>query len=526
MRHSFFKYLVIIGVSLTSCAKIVAPDGGPKDVEPPIMVFSNPPIAKTNFKGKSIELDFNEYIKTQGLESQLIITPPLTEKPEIKVGSKSIKISWEEDLLDNRTYLFQFGDGIKDLNEGNILANFSFVFSTGPILDTLNLEGSVRNMLSGEQAEKVKLLLYADEGYSDSLLTDSLPVYIAQTADGNFNFNYLKEGKYRLIALEDLNSDFKYQPDKESVAFLDTLISLPAAEPVQLNTFKAKPSLRKPLLVQVNQQVSALVYNQSIGLDSFKLSIQDSSERPTRWSVKRDSLYIFGDFSVGDSLPMLAQVGERIDTLKLKFRRMPAADLKVKTLDKPFFKTDKPINLQFNYPIIGLNPKKMRFEKDTLSLNIDTVSVYDEGLKAKLNLAFADEGLHKLSFFYQSIRVNDSTFADTIYLRYNLLPASSLGTFVLLASARSTEITGNDSLNYVYELLDKSKNVYASSTKPNWTIEQLPPGKYTLRKFHDRNGNGQWDTGDLFQKKQPEKMMYYPEPLDIRANWTQEIEGF
>ena len=135
--HILLSFLVFI--ILAQCAKIGSPSGGPKDIAPPVLLKSKPLNKSTHFTGTQIEFTFDEFINSQGMSQELVISPPMEETPEIRMQGKTLIIEFMEDLRENTTYTLSFGETIKDLNEGNILRNFEFVFSTGEKIDSLGV---------------------------------------------------------------------------------------------------------------------------------------------------------------------------------------------------------------------------------------------------------------------------------------------------------------------------------------------------------------------------------------------------
>jgi len=222
--HLLFSFFLLL--LLADCAKIGSPAGGPRDETPPIILKSKPLNRSVQFEGKSIEITFDEYIRTDELRQELVVSPPFEERPEIRMKGKTLVIEWEEELRDSTTYTFSFGEAIKDLNEGNIMRNFEFVFSTGEYLDSLAVIGRVLkafDLLPHE--EKVFLLLY--ENHSDSAPLLEVPDYVGiADPNGNFLINNLRAASYRLFALQDQNRNLKYDIPEEYIGFLDSAIYL------------------------------------------------------------------------------------------------------------------------------------------------------------------------------------------------------------------------------------------------------------------------------------------------------------
>ena len=86
MKHILFAIGVILTAFLAQhCANAVAPTGDPKDETPPKVIGTVPENHSINFNGKKIELTFDEYITLDNANQNVLISPPLNEKPDIKV---------------------------------------------------------------------------------------------------------------------------------------------------------------------------------------------------------------------------------------------------------------------------------------------------------------------------------------------------------------------------------------------------------------------------------------------------------
>jgi hypothetical protein len=213
------------------CANAVAPTGGPKDETPPKVVATVPENHSTNFIGKKIELTFDEYISLENANQNVMISPPLSEKPDIKLKNKTVIIKFKETLAANTTYTINFGAAIKDLHEGNQLKDYVYSFSTGDHIDTLCIAGTVLYAEDKKPVEGAYVSLYAaDRDNLDSLPMTTVPNYLTKTdKEGKFSLNGLADKKYLVFALKDANANLYFDLPNEEVAFLDTLV--PASYP-------------------------------------------------------------------------------------------------------------------------------------------------------------------------------------------------------------------------------------------------------------------------------------------------------
>ena len=208
------------------CANAVAPTGGPKDERPPVVVEAVPENHSINFLGKKIEITFDEYITLENANQNVMISPPLSEKPDIKLKNKTVVIKFKEELAANTTYTINFGAAIKDLHEGNQFKDYVYSFSTGDHIDTLGIAGKVLNASDKKPVDGVYVSLYAaDHENVDSLPMTTIPDYITKTdKEGKFSLNGLADKKYLVFALKDANANLYFDLPNEDVAFLDTLV--------------------------------------------------------------------------------------------------------------------------------------------------------------------------------------------------------------------------------------------------------------------------------------------------------------
>jgi len=221
-------YFLIIALFCWGCAQQGSPSGGPRDEVPPRVVESDPPNYSTQFEAKKILITFDEYVVLDNVNQELIVSPPMEEKPEVRLRKKTIIVQFEESLKENTTYTFNFGSAIKDLHEGNKLLNFEYVFSTGDVLDSLSVKGTLKYAEDlSKPEEPISIMLYED--LRDSVPLIDIPLYIGKSDDsGVFSVNNLRPDVYKLFALKDGNNNFLFDLPTEEIAFLDTSLILNA----------------------------------------------------------------------------------------------------------------------------------------------------------------------------------------------------------------------------------------------------------------------------------------------------------
>ena len=230
-----FKYIWLVPLFLLcwSCAQQGSPSGGPLDEDPPVVLESDPPNYSTRFDAKKVQITFDEFIVLENVNQQLIVSPPMEEKPEVKLRKKTLIIEINDTLKSNTTYTFNFGDAIKDLHEGNKLQNFEYVFSTGDVLDSMSVRGTLKYAETLEVPdEPVSIMLYTD--LRDSVPLLDIPLYVGRSNDsGVFSVNNLRPDEYKVFALKDGNNNLLFDLPTEEIAFLDTSLIL-NAEKVKL----------------------------------------------------------------------------------------------------------------------------------------------------------------------------------------------------------------------------------------------------------------------------------------------------
>ena len=228
--------IMVVALCIYACANRGYPEGGPKDETPPQVVEEVPLSYTTNFKAKRVNIYFDEFVQLNDINNKFIFSPPVKKDPKVSLKGKYVQVAIPDSLRENTTYSLDFADAIVDNNESNPLGFYRYVFSTGERIDTLELGGTVVNAESYEPVLGVLVALYEKSG--DSIPLKELPDYIARTdSSGNFRLTNLREGHYRVMAIEDANRDKMYTPESEMFAWMDTTV-FPVVEPAtRVDTF-------------------------------------------------------------------------------------------------------------------------------------------------------------------------------------------------------------------------------------------------------------------------------------------------
>lgn len=245
MRSVLFFFLIavlVIGsvIGGTGCANIIPPAGGPRDSLPPQLVRASPPDSTVNFSGHRIVLEFDEFIDAQNTQS-VLVTPYPQSPPSFESRLRTLTITMRDTLEPNTTYTINFGDAIKDVNEGNILRNFEYAFSTGAALDSLTFRGNVLVAETGRVDSNMVVVLYRN--LDDSAIVNDRPRYITKLdRSGSFRFTNLPAGTFALYAFGDANSR-RYPGRAQLFAFADSPVVIRSGvPPVTLYAYREAPA--------------------------------------------------------------------------------------------------------------------------------------------------------------------------------------------------------------------------------------------------------------------------------------------
>lgn len=242
-KASLFPFLLVIAFVAfwatvpTGCANIIPPTGGPRDTIPPQLVSSLPKDSTLNFRANRITLTFDEYVDLQEVQNNLLFTPTFEINPEVSVRAKTVTVRFRDSLLPNTTYLLNFGNAIRDVNEANPVRNFTYTFSTGPVLDSLTLTGKVLLAENGKTDSTLIVMLHRN--LADSAVIKERPVYVARVdAAGNFRFQNLPKDRFAIYALGEAGIVRRYQNKSQYFAFSDSLAETGVTRDVTLYAYK------------------------------------------------------------------------------------------------------------------------------------------------------------------------------------------------------------------------------------------------------------------------------------------------
>lgn len=228
--------IVLLLVIVGGCAHIVPPSGGPYDMEPPVLVRSTPERNALKVSAKDVTLYFDEYVKLEDIVNKVIISPPQLAQPKIRAVGKRVRVELEDDLVENTTYTIDFTDAIVDNNEGNPLENFSFAFSTGDEIDTMEISGLVLDARTLEPVQGVVVGIHPEEA-GWKAFEDTTFARMSRTSDrAKFILRNVKQGSYSLYALRETDGNYRHDMATEGIAFLDSLVTTSSFPDIRMDT--------------------------------------------------------------------------------------------------------------------------------------------------------------------------------------------------------------------------------------------------------------------------------------------------
>ena len=513
--------LFLIAFSIIGCAKRGTPDGGPKDEDPPIFVRSQPANNSSNFDSENIRIYFDEYIKLEKINSQLIVSPPI-EKSGYSIfpqsgASKFIDIDLKDSLQKNSTYSFNFGQALVDNNEGNPLPFFKYVFSTGNYIDSLNISGNIKDSYNRDTDEFITAMLYPiDSLYNDSIIYNGRPLYVSNTLDStNFKFTNLKKGVYNLIAIKDYNNNFRYDPLTEKIAFNKTPITIPSDSLFNLNIFQESPEFKifKPFQNDENK-INFGFQGDTENLD-VKIENGNNLNSVVTFDKEKDTLYVWLENSNYDSLNFEINNKDYEKSYVFKFQKKELGkdSLQLKQQSQILELSDK-LSLESTTPLININNEKIEvYDRDSIPISFEVI------LENYTNLILDFEVLPN-DIYYVHITPNAvidifQKTTDSLNFSFKTKKISEYGKIFFNPIQKNYPLIV-DLINTKDEVVDSQ---YLASASDNCVFENIIPGEYNIRVVEDKNENKKRDTGNFLGKIQPEKIYFNNEIIKVRSNW-------
>jgi hypothetical protein len=568
--RSIFKHffpLVVIYILIAACAKISSPSGGPRDTEPPVVVKNVPLNGSKNFKGKKVVVTFNEYVTLDKINEKFMVSPPMSGRPEISLKGKSVVVEYDEDLLDSTTYTFNFQDAIRDLNEGNTINNYQFVFSTGPVIDSLSVTGNVYQAYDLNPPEATLVVLYTET--EDSSFVKHIPAYISRAdKNGYFSINNVRALNYRLYALKDIDNSKNFNLYDEEVAFLDSVIKVTPERnyiPVPADTIKVKKAdTRSADTIQLQGEYKLYLFQHFKQLHYLTSSSRSVAYRLNyTLSLPPDTLgFHFSIPEYGTNSYFIESSREK-DSIQvwLTDSTLYSQQIINSVIDYPFTdSTGNTILKQDTVLMRFLTPRSTRAKTKPVPYKVNT-NVSSGFLKPGQQIIFNSEtpfrepdtsrimlfeleGKERIRIPFSLDRDSSNScrirMAASLYQDKNYLIIADRGSFGSIYgeqsdstgnkfSVRSEDSYGKLVLNIRNYEGKRIIQLLTESEKPAGEIQMdkdgevefplLEKGAYRVRVVYDLNGDGKWTTGDFFSGRQPEPVSFLPMTVDIKENF-------
>lgn len=538
-------YAVI--VVLASCANEGAPSGGKKDVAPPKIKYANPDNKTLNFRANKIKIRFNEFIVQTLNPQEIVVSPPMDKAPKMIVEGKNLYISLKGKLKENTTYTINFGDAVKDINENNVYKNLTYVFATGPVLDTAGLSGTVSN-IADKDLDNIIIGLYPIDSI-DGILR-SKPYYFAKTdKSGSFAINNIHPGKYWVYALRDQNLNYIYDQPNELIGFKDSVIELTDSSKLRFNLTVFESKNHNPKLIdavamapgKVLISYNAPIFNLKLNTDLYAptdfVELYPSKDTLIYWYsntyIKKAVFALVANDSLTDSTRVDLKYMSKDSTNNIQKyalyieNQQIKADSNSKTpvvqnSQSPF----KPLILNLSRPVDSINESKSLVivndstkKRDNISFSLDP--------KTKRTLSIATPQLEGMP---HTLIIPDSTFRDiwgwwnrSMTYKWTADTKDNYGNIILSLKFENPE------KYYIFRILDADNKAietfyYVGNKEKKLTLKNVKAGIYHLQVVEDTNKNGEWDSGDFIFKTQPEQINNYKETYELKGNWDLEIE--
>lgn len=521
------KFLyALVALVLVSCAQVVAPTGGEKDTTPPKLTATVPANFTSNFSATEVRFEFDEYVQLKSINSSLVVSPPLEEQPEIKLRGRTVIVKMPDSLAANTTYVFDFGKGIVDLNEGNA-AELIYVFSTGAQIDSLTISGKAIDAYTLKPIENASVLLY--ENYQDSFPATTRPNFFARTGkDGSFKVSYLKPNVYGLAVVVDNNASLTFDNATEGIGFLDEQLTLsydtvPATKPI-----KVFYEDKLPYAITNKKRKKANEYRLELNKNTAGLSVTSSQPAVGKIyyqsAIKGDSISVWTSNEPADSLLLIVSNEEvAIDTatfyLRKNERAKPLTPVKVLNSNK-IIGVHENYLVNFNQPIKLNNTDSIWLLKDSMAVEATYTIPGNNALNLNVTANWEAGARYKLIIDKGAVHSYLGLPIDSSAINFEVKTTDYFGVLLL-------NITLPDTGNFVLQLKDdKGKLVKEEqlTTSQVFTYKNMYPGKYFCTLVNDLDQNGKWTTGDFALKRQPEPIYYLKQEVNIRSNWDLKID--
>ncbi|MFZ5970006.1 MAG: Ig-like domain-containing protein [Bacteroidota bacterium] len=525
MKHLPVLFGIVL---LASCANQTTPTGGPKDEQPPAFESSDPKNNQTNFKGSTIELTFSEPVKLQNPKEQIIIIPPIGKKTEFVAKRNKVLITAQEPWKENTTYTINFQESVQDITEGNPVENLRLAFSTGNYIDSLKIEGYIKDALNETIPQNITVGIFTSDTFN---IFEHTPEYFTKTdKEGKFSITNLKPNTYRIYAFQDKNKNLKVESKTEMWGFKKDSLVL---EQNLRNIGIALTNIdARPLQLTSNRSiadVSTLRFNKSI----TEYQIKSNPRITSTFGTDQTEIILYYPKTEADSLSIFVtaidSLSQRTDTT-LFIKRT-----KNERIKEPYKASFSDIELntdtrQFK-TTYTLNKLPASINLDSIYITIDTTQI----IRFKAEQISFDTLKKALSFKNEITLPKDAKAKPKLYLGKSWL--ITIDNDSTKKEERPLHIINSETTatlsikvetnhpHYIVQLLNTTGTIIAEQrNNPKPIFKYLKPESIKIRMVIDHNNNGKWDNSNYLENREAEPTYYYLSPegkydTPLRANW-------
>ena len=514
---------------LWGCASIQRPQGGPRDRTPPKLLKALPANKTRRFAAKQVQLDFDEYFKLSSPYTEISVSPAFEKAPEYITKGRSLVIKLNDTLAKNTTYVFNFGKALADVNESNILKNFTYVLSTGDQIDSLSITGKVNNTLTALPEKEATVMIFPASRDTAFFGKKKPAIYTTTDSSGNFALNNLHEGEYTIYALKETSPDKIYNSDVELIAFLKNTINVKSdVTGIELNLFKQVPDKFRVSSKRFdNDGKVSLIFNKPLMNPSIKVNspADFDAQKIVEFSKTRDSSTIFFRKMDFDELKLqINDDGKFVDTITLRkgrnegFKRNLSVAYNINIDNK--LRPGSDLIMTANFPLETYDISKIKLLEDSVPVN-NLAIAKDPNSSRKLILKhrWKQATRYELSFADEALTDIYGDKNKESNKRFLIDKPENYGTLTLKVTVPDT------SKFYIVEVLDTKKVVLQTdviSKNSSIVYKNFFTGKYMVRVTYDNNKNRKADSGNVRTKSYAEKLWYNDKEFTLRPNWEME----
>lgn len=504
-----------------ACAQVSAPSGGPKDENPPVALRMDPPTESVGIRPDRLVLEFDEYVQLRNTQQQLVVSPPLQYRPEWRMRGKSVELTLDPESFEpNRTYVFAFGGAVVDLHESNPAEDLKWAFSTGPVLDTLKIEGRVTDRMTRAGKPKLRVMLYRADTPWDSVWAGQRPDALGQTtADGTFSIGYLSPGEFTGLAFEDANGNYRW--DAGEFLALDSARFVAGDGGLEWAGVETEPRQPSSRLAIGRMDTTGMIRVQAPAAEGeeFWQVLRSGIPVPSHAERDADSVMVWVDPTPAEAMEAIEVVWNRwdkSDTSRVRMARMDSRGKQEPIRIPPLMSA--PLEMRqwkFDRAVFIEDASRLRLTRDSVPVDGVHFAASEEGGWTRwLCASFAEEfgAPYELMVLPGALRLQGhGVIQDTMISTWSTRSAEYFGAL----NVNLTDVPGPGWLRLGEDRFRVERDTLLA-------FPQLEPGLASLGFEWDVNRDSIWQTVDppLLQSAEP---YFYPaKQPEIRSNWLVE----